>query len=94
MAKKKPVTKAAAKPPTKSQVQAAIAEGTGLTKSQVAAVFDELSALMKKNLGSRGPGQFTIPGIAKAIVKKKPATKARMGTNPFTGEQIATILIE
>lgn len=42
----------------------------------------------KKNLGDRGPGLFTIPGLVKIKVIKKPATKARSGINPFTGEDI------
>ena len=41
---------------------------------------------MKKNLASRGPGMFTVPGLFKVKVVKKPATKAREGINPFTGE--------
>lgn len=77
----------AAKAPTKGEVYSAIAEKTQLTRKQVAAVFDELSALIKKNL-SRGPQAFTVPGLCKMVVKKKPATKARMGINPFTKEQV------
>ena len=30
----------------------------------------------------------SIPGFAKFVVVKKPATKARKGTNPFNGEPI------
>jgi DNA-binding protein HU-beta len=35
---------------------------------------------LKKN------GVFLVPSFAKFIVVKKPATKARQGTNPFKGE--------
>ena len=52
--------KAAVKPQTKSQIMTALAEKTGLAKKDVQAVFDELSGLIKKDLGKRGPGQFTI----------------------------------
>jgi nucleoid DNA-binding protein len=76
----------AAKAPTKSEVYSAIAEKTQLTRKQVASVFDELSALIKKNL-NRGPQAFTVPGLCKMVVKKKPATKARKGINPFTGQE-------
>ena len=31
-------------------------------------------------------GAFVVPGLAKFIVIKKPATKAREGINPFTKE--------
>jgi len=78
-----------AKPPTKSEIYAQIADDTGLTKKDVAAVFDSLSGQIKKNLGGRsGPGLFSIPGLLKMRVVKKPATKARKGVNPFTGEEM------
>lgn len=92
MAKKKTTKKktatAAAKARTKSEVFGLLAESCDLTKRQIAQVFDELSALIKKDLGSRGPGVFTVPGLMKIKVVKKPATKARPGVNPFTGEEI------
>ncbi|HEX7008455.1 MAG TPA: HU family DNA-binding protein [Phycisphaeraceae bacterium] len=73
---------------TKSQVYSALAEKTDLPKRDVAAVFDALQELIAKNIGSRGPGQFTVPGLMKIVVKKRPATKAREGINPATGEKI------
>jgi len=84
------MAKAAAlkKPMTKSQIMAAIAEETELTKKQVAAVFDSLAAQIKASLGKKGPGVFTVPGLIKLRVVRKPATKARKGINPFTGEEI------
>ena len=83
MAKKTATKKA----PTKSEVFGTIAENTELTKRDVANVFEELGIVIKKNLGSRGPGTFTLPGLCKMVVKKKPARKARRGINPFTGEE-------
>jgi DNA-binding protein HU-beta len=76
------------KPMTKSQVYGTIAEKTDLTRKQVAAVFDEMSALIAKNLKKSGPQVFTVPGLCKIVIQRKPATKARPGVNPFTGEQI------
>jgi nucleoid DNA-binding protein len=64
-----------------------ITANTGLTKKQVNSVFDELSILIERHIKSRGPGQFSLPGLMKIEVKKKPATKARKGINPFTGEE-------
>ncbi len=90
MAKKKKAAKkkaAAAKPPTKSQVMATIADDTGLSRKEVAAVFESLSGVIKKNLGRRGPGVFTLPGLCKMTVKATPAKPARKGINPFTGEE-------
>jgi len=75
--------------PSKSQIYATIADDTGLTKKDVAAVFDSLAGQIKKNLGGRGaPGLFTVPGLLKIKVVNKPARKARMGVNPFTGEEM------
>lgn len=89
MAAKKGAGANTKKPPTKSQIHAQIAEDTGLTRKDVAAVFESLSGQIKKNLGGRGaPGLFTIPGMLKMRVVKKPATKARKGVNPFTGEEM------
>ena len=81
-------TAASKKAMTKSQIMAAIAEGTELTKKQVAAVFESLACQIKTNLGKKGPGVFTVPGLIKLRVVRKPATKARPGINPFTGEEI------
>lgn len=75
---------AAKKAPTKSQILTTIAEDTGLAKKDVAAVFDALADQIAKNLKKSGPGSFTIPGLAKVVVQRKPATKARKGVpNPF-----------
>ena len=79
---------APARPPTKSQILSAIADDTGLTRKDVGAVFDSLNVIIKKNLGRRGPGVFSVPGLMKIKVVKKPATKARKGVNPFTGEEM------
>jgi len=89
MAAKKKAGASTRKPPTKSEIYTKIADDTGLTKKDVAAVFDSLSAQIKKNLGGRSaPGMFTVPGLLKMRVVKKPARKARKGVNPFTGEEM------
>ena len=75
------------KPMTKSAVVGALADQTGLSKKDVASVFDAMGGLIKKNLGRRGPGVFTVPGLMKVKVVRKPATPARKGINPFTGEE-------
>jgi DNA-binding protein HU-beta len=72
--------------PTKSEILASISKDTDLTKKQVGAVFDSLSATIKKSL--RGHGIFTMPGLLKMKVVKKPATKAREGINPFNGQKM------
>ena len=76
------------KPMTKSVIMAEIAENTGLTKKQVSSVFDELDILIERHIKPRSPRQFILPGLLKIEVKRKPATKARKGRNPFTGEEM------
>jgi nucleoid DNA-binding protein len=72
---------------TKSAVQQEIAKVTELSRAQVASVFDALTAIIKKELGKKGSGLFTIPGLLKLRLVKKPATKARKGINPFTKQE-------
>jgi nucleoid DNA-binding protein len=67
---------------SKSEVYTDIASSSGLSRKQVASVFDGLASVMKKDLG-RGPGVFTVPGLMKVSVIRKPATKARTAPNPF-----------
>ena len=73
---------------TKAQVITEIAEFSELDKKSVARVFYGLTELIKKQLGSRGPGEFVIPGLLKLKAVKKPATKDRPGINPFTKQPI------
>lgn len=79
---------ATAKPATKSEIMSELAEKTGVAKKDVAAIFEKLTDLIKRDLGKKGPGVFTIPGLLKLKVKVKPATKAREGVNPFTQEKM------
>ncbi|MEE9402867.1 MAG: HU family DNA-binding protein [Desulfobacteria bacterium] len=87
--KSTPVRKITAvkKPMTKSAIIGEIAENTQLSKKQISSVFDELGILIERHIKKRSPGQFTLPGLMKIDVKRKPATKARKGINPFTGEE-------
>ena len=75
------------KPMTKSEIVSGIADSTGLTKKDVNSVFDAMSGQIKKSLGRSGAGTYTVPGLMKLVVQRKPATKARKGINPFTGEE-------
>lgn len=82
------MAKASAKPSTKTEIIAHIAEAVGLSRKEVSAVFDALAAEIKKSLGKRsGPGQFTVPGLCKITIQRKPAMKERKGINPFTGQE-------
>ncbi len=75
-------------PRTKGQVYREIAENTELPRAKVAEVFDILGQMIQKDLGRSGPGVFNVAGLMKVMVQRKPATKARKGTNPFTGEEM------
>lgn len=94
-AAKKPAAKAApAKKVTavrerfnKTQILNQIAENTELSKKQVQAVLDELTDVIEGHIKKRACGEFVLPGLLKIQTVKKPATKARKGINPFTGEE-------
>lgn len=78
---------AAGKPMTKSAIYKQLAEETGLSSKQVAAVFDALTGLIQREVGKKGPGAVTVPpGLIKIVKRTRPATKARQGRNPQTGE--------
>ena len=84
--KKKKAT-AVKDPMTKTQLLTELAENTELSKKEVSAVLEELANIIDRHVTKRGAGQFTLPGMLKVKVVRKPATKARKGINPFTGEE-------
>jgi nucleoid DNA-binding protein len=88
-AKKAPVRKVPAvkAPMKKTAILNEITTSTGLTKKQVSSVFEELEILIERHIKKGATGQFIMPGLMKVEVKRKPATKARKGINPFTGEE-------
>jgi hypothetical protein len=73
-----------AKQRSKAEIYTKLSETSGLSKKQIAAVFDSLSELIKNDLGKKGPGLFVVPGLLKIKVVRKPATKATRKVNPFT----------
>jgi DNA-binding protein HU-beta len=54
------------------------------SKRQVRSVVEALVTVGHKEL--KKVGVFLVPGFAKFVVVKKPATKERKGINPFTKE--------
>ena len=89
MVKKAPKLSASAKPRKKGELFTLIAEHTELNRRQVASVFETLSKVMSVDLAKPSEGkakEFTVPGLMKVKSIYKPATKAREGKNPFTGE--------
>jgi nucleoid DNA-binding protein len=77
---------AASTPMTKSQLIERLATANELARSDVKRILESLAEVGYKEL--KKSGSFVLPGFAKFVVSKKPATKARPGTNPFTGEAI------
>ena len=71
-------------PRSKSESLRVIAEALELPRKDVARVVAALTDLVGQDL--RKVGVFTLPGLAKVTVVKKPATRARKGINPFTKE--------
>lgn len=67
---------------TKSEIYSLLAESAGVSRKQVAGMFDTLSQLIAADL-SKGAGTFAIPGMCKIVVKHKPASKGGMRPNPF-----------
>jgi len=79
---------AATKPRSKGDVFRTIADHVGIHRRDVAAVFHAMAHMIKADLSKNGAGVFKVPGLMRITVKRKPATKARMGINPFTKEQV------
>ena len=78
------MAKTSAKAPTQSEVLNNIATATSLTKKQVAAVFEALTAEIKKNV-TKGAGVFKLPGGLMKVTKKKVAARPAQKNvpNPF-----------
>ncbi len=89
-AKKAPAAKTAtirgsAEPRTKSQIFNTLAEATELSRKEITSVLGALESMIVADL-KKGTA-VKLMGM-KMTVKKKPATKARKGRNPFTGEEM------
>jgi DNA-binding protein HU-beta len=70
-----------AKPMTKSQLVAKLAEKASLTKRAAAGILHFIAEVAYKE----AKNTFTLPGLGKLMLVQR---KARMGRNPATGETI------
>lgn len=68
---------------TKTQIVAAMADTTGLSKKDVAAFFESFNELAYKEVKKNG--EMLVPGFGKLVKARR---KARDGRNPATGETI------
>lgn len=86
------MAKSAKKSITKAEIYEAVAKDTGHTKAEVKKFFASLETLVIKQLGKKGSGVITLPGLVKLTAIKKPASKGgEKKANPFKpGEFIVT----
>ncbi len=75
-----------AKTMSKSELVQKIVEQhpTEIARKDVKGVIEAVAEIGYKEL--KKTGAFVVPGFAKLVVVRKPATKARKGLNPFTKE--------
>ena len=81
-----------AKSMTKSQIFDAVAQESEFSRADVKKFFAALETVIREQLGKKGPGVITLPGVMKLKAVKKPATKGgEQRPNPFKpGEFITT----
>ncbi len=72
-----------AKPMTKTQLVAALADEMGADKKTANGALDSIISIITKEVS--GGGAVTLPGVGKIYCRERPA---RMVRNPATGEQI------
>ncbi|MFM8271206.1 MAG: HU family DNA-binding protein [Gemmata sp.] len=83
--------KASKKALTKSQLVTHIADKTELSKKQVEAVLTTIVDAVTEQLGSKGPGKFVFPGLARMSltpVKARPGGEKKI--NPLNGKEYET----
>ena len=73
-----------AKPLTKTQLVAALADELGSDKKSATAALDALASVITKEVA--GGGAVAIPGVGKFSCRERPE---RMVRNPATNEQIS-----
>ena len=72
-----------AKPMTKTQLVAALADDMGSAKKTAGAALDAVIAIITREVSAGGA--VTLPGIGKIYCRERPE---RMVRNPATGEQM------
>jgi DNA-binding protein HU-beta len=71
-----------AKPMTKTQLVAALAEEMGADKKSAGVALDALTSIITREVAAGGA--VTLPGVGKIYCRERPE---RMVRNPATGEQ-------
>jgi nucleoid DNA-binding protein len=76
---------------TKSALYTKLADASGLKKSEVMKVMDALTDEIKRELGAKGPGILTLPGLARMKIRKVKAVKGGVKKiNPLNGQEYVT----
>jgi len=73
-------------PLTQSQLTDAVAERAGLSRAQAKGAIQALEEVVLDEIGNAE--KVKIGNLVQLTVRVKPATKARLGRNPATGEEI------
>jgi nucleoid DNA-binding protein len=71
---------------TQSQLAAEVAERAGVSRAEAKNVLTALEEVVLKEIGNAE--KVKIGNIVQLTVRVRPATKARPGRNPATGEEI------
>lgn len=89
----KPAPKKAAekKALTKSQLIAHLAEKTQISKKDVDSLMNEIIETIKGQLGTKGPGKFVFPGLARITLTRRDGVKGGVTKiNRLTGKEYVT----
>jgi DNA-binding protein HU-beta len=73
-----------AKPMSKSQIAATVAEKVGITKKQAGQALDLVADLAYKH----AKNTFTVPGLGKLVLVNRPARQMTMQFGPKKGQLI------
>lgn len=73
-------------PLTQAQLAGALAERVEMTKADAKYILEALEDIVLEEIGNAE--KVRIGGLVQLTVRVKPATKARKGRNPATGEEI------
>ena len=84
----------ASKQRKKTEIFTIIADSVGISRKQVAGVFDTLGRMMAADLAKPAANKnkvFVVPGMMKVASIFKPATKETTKANPFKPGEMMTV---
>ncbi len=90
-AKAAPKKAAVKKALTKSQLVGQLADKTGLSKKDVEKVLGAIVDSVTEQLGTKGPGKFVFPGLARMSLSRVAERKGgEVKKNPLNGKEYTT----